>query len=435
MTEIEETYSWQSSAKLAFNKKIVMLLLLGYFQALYEYLPKQHKRRKSLSYSWLFFLSLLMAAYYYILLDFLSWALGDNLFKQALTTIVNASTLIMISVGLTLVTRVRKFANFSHAELVTTGVYVAIGINSMSWARNLGLNTIFLQIIWAFLITGGVAVLGERLVFGPLTKRDATPLTLMVASIGYGLIIRQVIQEIFTALPKQPAPIYPSFWTEENILSPLEGIPIIGSFLAGFVGLFVKERSKFNWDTLLGYHVELFITRNESFAILIMIIIILSMRYMFTKTTLGISMRATADDPDLAQISGIDTQRVITYTWFIAGGVTGVGAIFRFEASSVTPAAGFVLLLLIFAVVTLGGFDSFEGTLVAAFIVETARSLTVIINGRLALLEQKSPLVDTLVFWETSGDWKAVTAFFIIIVVLIVRPRGIFGLIDPRSKL
>ncbi len=435
MTEHEKPHSWKSSAKSALNGKIALLLFLGYFQALYEYVPDQHKRKKITSYSWLFFLSLLMAAYYYILLDFFSWALGDNLFKQALTTIVNAATLIMISVGLTLVTRVRKFANFAHAEFVTTGVYVVIGINSMSWARSFGLNTIFLQIVWAFLLTGGIAILGELLVFGPLTKRDATPLTLMVASIGYGLVIRQVIQEIFTALPQQPAPIYPSFWTEDKILSPIEGIPFIGPLLAGFVGLFVKDRSEFSWNTLLGYRVELIVTRNESFAILIMIIIILSMRYMFTKTTLGISMRATADDPDLAQISGIDTQRVIMYTWFIAGGVTGVGAIFRFEASSVTPAAGFVLLLLIFAVVTLGGFDSFEGTLVAAFIVETARSLTVIINGRLALLEQKSPLVDTLVFWETSGDWKAVTAFFIIIVVLIVRPRGIFGLIDPRSKL
>ena len=232
MEEKEKPYNWKSSANSALNKKILILLSLGYFQALYEYVPEEHKKKKSLSYAWLFFLSLLMAAYYYVLLDFLSWALGDNLFKQALTTIVNAATLIMISVGLTLVTRVRKFANFSHAELVTTGVYVAIGINSMAWARDLGLNTIFLQIIWAFLITGGVAILGELLVFGPLTKRDATPLTLMVASIGYGLIIRQVIQEIFTALPKQPAPIYPSFWTEDKILSPLEGIPFVGSFLA-----------------------------------------------------------------------------------------------------------------------------------------------------------------------------------------------------------
>ena len=146
-------------------------------------------------------------------------------------------------------------------------------------------------------------------------------------------------------------------------------------------------------------------------------------------------MRATADDDDLAQITGINTKRVIYWTWFIAAGVTGMAGIYFFEASQIQPGSGFIQLLLIFAVVILGGFDSFEGTVISGFIISFTMTVAVILNSELGRIEKQNELLDKMVFWSPSGDWKLVVAFAIIIVVLIFRPRGIFGLIDPRSKL
>ena len=62
-------------------------------------------------------------------------------------------------------------------------------------------------------------------------------------------------------------------------------------------------------------------------------------------------------------------------------------------------------------------------------------TVAVILNSELGRIEKQNEILDKMVFWSTSGDWKLVVAFAIIIVVLIFRPRGIFGLIDPRSKL
>ena len=112
-----------------------------------------------------------------------------------------------------------------------------------------------------------------------------------------------------------------------------------------------------------------------------------------------------------------------------------MGALFFLESSNIIPFSGFAALLLIFAVVTLGGFDSFEGTLISGFIISFSMTASVIVNQILSNYEQTSPTVDKLVFWNTSGDWKFATPFAVIILVLFVRPRGIYGLVDPNSKL
>ena len=344
-----------------------------------------------------------------------------NYIQQLSLMIVTASNLILVSVGLTLTTRVRKFSNFAHAEFLIIGIYTAIAIkNSAASAghTNPWYQWIYFELILAFVITGIVGILSELLVFGPLTKRNATSFSLMVASIGIGMVIRQTVQEIFTAIPKTASPHYPNFFDS------LGNIPVIGILFKPHTSFYVGTR-------------DVIISRDEIWAVILMIFTVLALRYLFTRTTLGISMRATSDDAELAQISGINTQFVIYSTWFIAAGVTGMGALFLFEASQVQPGSGFVQLLLIFAVVTLGGFDSFEGTLISGFIISFTMTFATILNSVIGRWERKSDseFVDTIVFWNTGGDWKLVAPFAIIIVVLLFRPRGIFGVVDPRSKL
>ncbi|OLS23474.1 MAG: High-affinity branched-chain amino acid transport system permease protein LivH [Candidatus Heimdallarchaeota archaeon LC_2] len=340
-----------------------------------------------------------------------------NFIQHSFIIIVTASQLILISAGLTLTARVRKFSNFAHAEFVTVGIYTAIALNQMLGRESSFLQWLFVEILIVFIITGFVGILMEVLVFTPLEKRDGTALSLMVASIGVGLVIRQIIQEIFSGSNQSAPPYYPDFFSK------LSNIPVLEIFFA--------KRSVFHLTDMI----TLRISRDEAWSILVMVITVYMLNYIFTKTILGISMRATADDAELAQISGINTKRVIYWTWFIAGGITGVGALFFLESATVIPFSGFFALLIIFAVVTLGGFDSFEGTLISAFIISIAMTSSVIINQILVNYEEDSTTVDKLVFWNATGDWKLATPFAVIIGVLFIRPRGIYGLVDPRSKL
>ncbi len=355
--------------------------------------------------------------------------LGTNYFAQTIFSISRAALFIMVSVGLTLTTRVLKFANFAHAEFLVVGVYTAIAMYrspffTTSCIGSFCMDNIFVVMVFAFIVTGIIAVIGEILVFGPLRKRNATPLSLMVASIGLGLIIRQLIAEIFGSTLQRAEPRYPGFF--DTIGENLTGLGGIGIFLGVWFNQFTDL-------DLPGGVYSIRMNRTDVWGITVMVLMITALKILFTKTELGISMRATADDESLAQISGINTQRVVYWTWFIAGGVTGVGALFLLGPTNTQPASGFLQLLIIFSVVTLGGFDSFEGTLVSGFIISFIQAFTIIANEEIRAIERE--LGRKIVFWSTNQDWSLFGPFLVIIIVLIVRPRGIFGLIDPKAKL
>ena len=117
-------------------------------------------------------------------------------------------------------------------------------------------------------------------------------------------------------------------------------------------------------------------------------------------------MRALSDNIDLAETSGIDTGRVITYTWLLAGGLAGLAGALIAAITNVKPELGFELLLPIFAVVVLGGIGNAFGALSAGLI--------------LGLVIEWSTLVDRC-------PLEAAVGFVILILVLVIRPQGIFG--------
>jgi branched-subunit amino acid ABC-type transport system permease component len=117
-------------------------------------------------------------------------------------------------------------------------------------------------------------------------------------------------------------------------------------------------------------------------------------------------MRALADDIELAETAGIDTRRVILYTWLFAGGLAGLAGVMAGAVTDVRPELGFGLLLPIFAAVILGGigdaFGALAGGIVLGLVIEWS---TLFIDFR----------------------WKTAVGFAVLILVLVVRPQGIFG--------
>ncbi|CAG1000183.1 MAG: branched-chain amino acid ABC transporter permease [Candidatus Methanoperedens sp.] len=281
-----------------------------------------------------------------------------------INSMVTGSIYVLIAIGLTMVYKVFKFANFSHAELVTFGAYMAYIINV-----SLGENIIYGLII-AFLLTGFLAIATDRLVFFKLRNKGSDVISMMIASIGIGFVLRQSIQEV---------------WSPQLRWYDFEGN---------------------TYDILGGSITEL-----QTYIILSSILLIFMLHFLFTGTRLGKAMRAVSDNPQLAMASGIDTEKILLWVWFIGGGLAGIGGVFRGADTMLVPLLGWEILLPAFAVVILGGIGSFYGAIIAAYILGFAENFGVMMLSDLSI----------------STGYRPAIAFIILILVLILRPTGIMG--------
>jgi neutral amino acid transport system permease protein len=281
-----------------------------------------------------------------------------------INSVVTGSIYVLIAVGLTMVYRVLKFANFSHAELVTFGAYMAYIVNV-----SLGMN-LFYGAMAAFFLTGAMGIATDRLVFKKLRNKGSNVISMMIASIGIGLVLRQSIQEK---------------WGPNQV-----------------------------WYDIETRTFEIFggaITEMQVYIILISIALILILHFMFTRTKLGKAMRGVADNPQLAMASGIDTEKILLWVWFIGGGLAGIAGVFRGADTRLVPLLGWEIILSAFAVVILGGIGSFYGAIFAAYILGFAENFGVSILSDLSI----------------STGYRPAIAFIILIIVLILRPSGIMG--------
>jgi branched-chain amino acid transport system permease protein len=172
----------------------------------------------------------------------------------------------------------------------------------------------------------------------------------------------------------------------------------IGGGLAGVSGfLIVLEKGTLSFNLDL-HEISLSVAA---------IVLMLSVHFMLQRTKLGKAMRAMADNKDLAQVTGIPTERVIRATWAIGGGLAGVsGFLIVLEKGTLSFNLGWLLLLLIFAGVILGGIGSVYGAIGGGLIIGVVSRLSLV--------------------WIPS-DFARAAAFLIMILVLLYRPEGLFG--------
>jgi neutral amino acid transport system permease protein len=141
--------------------------------------------------------------------------------------------------------------------------------------------------------------------------------------------------------------------------------------------------------------------------VLVGLLMLAAVAAMLRATRAGREMRALSDNEALAEVTGIDTRRVILVTWAIAGGLTGLAGILTAASVGVmTPNLGFTMLLSLFAATVLGGIGSAYGALAGGLV--------------LGLVEEWSTLV-------VDPRWKLAIGFAVLIATLIVRPSGLLG--------
>lgn len=217
----------------------------------------------------------------------------------------------------------------------------------------------------AFVAVGSVVI--DRFAFKPL--RDAGPIPLLIASIGVALIVRNVIR---------------FFW---------------GTGTRGY---------DIEWQIAREVLPGVYLTDIQIAIVAIAFGLMFAVHVLLSRTNLGKAMRAMADNRRLARASGIRVEYTLMWTWIIGGALAGAAGILFGLDASLQPERGFFVLLAIFAAVILGGIGSAYGAMAGGLVIGLAYEATPYLPG-------------------LDGGYKFATTFVIMILILLIKPQGIFG--------
>lgn len=271
----------------------------------------------------------------------------------------------MCSIGLSLIYGTTALVNFAHGEMVTFGAMAAYFFHA---SGVLGFETsLIVAGILAVVLSGVAGGLFNGFVWRPLRNKGASLISALVVSIGFSIFFRYVM-------------LY---------------------FFDGRDGFYRDYRIQQKWD--LGYFT---LAPKDAFIMIFSIIVLVGVGVALEKTRAGKAMRAVADNRDLAESSGIDVEKVISWVWIAGSALAGLGGVLFATTEAVGWEMGFRILLLMFAGVTLGGLGTAYGALFGSLII--------------GVFIQTSTLV-------IPSDLKNVGALLMLVVVLLVRPQGLLG--------
>ncbi len=282
-----------------------------------------------------------------------------DILQLVLYGVVIGSIYALGAVGVSLTFSIMRFAHFAHGDMMTFGAYVALVVFS-----GLALP-MWIALPVAMLASAGVAVATDRVLFRRFRK--SRPIILLISSFGMALILRAIVQIIWGPANQ----VY-----EQGIQMAVQ----IGG------GLRMKP--------------------DQMVIIALALVFMLAVHVILTYTKIGKAMRAVADNPELAKLTGIDTERVILYTWAIGGALAGAAGVFLGLDTRLHPEMGWFILLPLFASAILGGIGSPYGAVVGGLVIGISQELS------------------TLVI---APGYKPAVAFAIMVLMLIFRPTGLFA--------
>jgi branched-subunit amino acid ABC-type transport system permease component len=287
-----------------------------------------------------------------------------------------SAELSLLAVGLTMVYSALRFANFAHVEFATVGAYLALAL-----AGAAGLPLAAASVL-AIAVVAGMGVAADMAIFSRL--RAATPIMLMVASFALGIMLR-------------------------------EGVRAIWGPAGQFYDLGVLPPLRFG---------EIRITPTQAVVIGTAAIAMLGFHLLLSQTRLGIAIRATADNFLLSQASGLNSEQVIRVVWFIGSGFAALGGILIGLNTQLKPDIGFGLSIEVFSAAILGGIGSPYGAILGAVIIGFAENIGLAVNWS-ALLRTLGFDVGQFAF--IPSGFKAAIPFTLLILTLLIRPRGLLG--------
>ena len=281
------------------------------------------------------------------------------LFGQLLIGLINGSFYALLSLGLAVIFGLLNIINFTHGAQYMMGAFIA-------W---LLLNKLGIGYWWALLLAplavGATGVAMERLMLSKLYKLDH--LYGLLLTFGLALIIQGLFRNEF-----------------------------------GSSGLPYRIPEQLTGGQNLGF---MFLPNYRAWVIVASLLVCLSTWFVIVRTKLGAYLRAATENPQLVQAFGVNVPRMITLTYGFGVGLAGLAGVMAAPIYQVNPLMGADLIIVVFAVVVIGGMGSILGSILTGFGLGVVEGLT-------------------KVFYPEASN---IVIFVVMVIVLLIRPAGLFG--------
>lgn len=309
------------------------------------------------------------------------------------------SQLALGALGVTLVYGVLRFSNFAHGDTMAFGAMVTILITWWLQSNGIGiapLPTALLALPVGIAATAALCILVDNTVYRHYRSRSSPPVVFVIASVGVMLMLNGIVRFIIGPNDQQ-------FADGERFI--------------------IKAR---DFKEMTGLSEGLTIKTSQGLTIVIAIVLVIALFWFLQRTRTGKAMRAFSDNEDLALLSGIDPTRVVMVTWILVAALATIAGTLYGLDKSFKPFTYFQLLLPIFAAAIVGGIGQPLGAIAGGFIIAFSEvTITFAYKQffKYLLPEQWEPhgLMQLL-----STDYKFAVSFIILVLVLLIRPTGIF---------
>jgi len=299
------------------------------------------------------------------------------IFQLILIGIISGSIYALIALGFTVIFRTVKFFHLAHGVVYTVGAYLAFSVVSF-WLSVVGDGLEVLRWMAAVSVgvigAGVVGVLIDRLVYKPLRRQKAPNLVFLITSFGIFIFLQNLIQLVYGAqiLTLRTGPVKEGHQVFSAVITDVQILILIVSFL-----LFV----------VLWFYVQ--------------------------KTKIGKAMRAVSDDPIAASVVGIYPEKIIFVSFAIGSLLAGAAGILISLETNLEPTMGFNAILKGIIASIIGGIGSIPGAICGGLFLGIAENIGI---------------------WKIQAGWKDSIAFAILIVFLLLRPGGIFGVKTDKEN-
>jgi branched-subunit amino acid ABC-type transport system permease component len=278
--------------------------------------------------------------------------------QTAFNGLVSGVIMALPALAVTLLFGVLKFPNFAIGAMMTCAAYLVFALNAqLGWPLSAATAVIAL-------VFGGACILLDAVTFKPLRGRGA--ITLMVASLGLGFILENLARFGY------------------------------GNTARSFA---IELARPFRF-------LDIRMNREQMITFAISAAAMIAMWLLLTRSPVGRAMRAVADNPQLALVRGIESERIIRWTWFITGMLLAVGGVLIGMDRALEPPMGSNYLISVFAAAILGGLGSPLGAFVGALVIGVVSELSTLV---------------------VAPNYRIGVPLLALAVILVFRPQGLFG--------
>ena len=309
------------------------------------------------------------------------------------------SQLALGALGVTFVFVILRFANFAHGDLMAFGTMIAILFTWLLQSYGIGfgfLPTALLALPFAIIVTIIFSLLIDHYVFRFYRIKKSKPVVLAMVSIGVMFMINAIVRIVI-------GPKNIRFFDGEKFI------------------IKVKE-----FKNLTGLNEGLAIKSTQVITVFITILLVAILFWFLQRTRTGKSMRAFSDNEELALLSGINPDRVVLFTWLIVASLATTAGVLYGLDKSFKPFTYFSLLLPIFASAIVGGIGSPIGAVAGGYLIAFSEILVTYAYKKFFIYILPASFEPEGLVQILSTDYKFAVSFSILVIVLLLRPSGIF---------